>query len=112
MNLNEAILKSLQKEGGYVNDPNDRGGETYRGIARKFHPTWVGWRIIDKISDKKTGQIFKNSELDKLVLSFYNEYLKDIKSEVLKLDQVFGNKVVGIAINVGVPTAKELLRKS
>ena len=34
-------------EGGYVNDPVDRGGETYRGIARVHHPDWSGWRRVD-----------------------------------------------------------------
>jgi lysozyme family protein len=37
------------REGGYVNDPVDRGGETHRGVARKFHPDWSGWKIIDQI---------------------------------------------------------------
>ena len=36
------------REGGYVNDPADRGGETHRGVARKFHPKWPGWKIVDK----------------------------------------------------------------
>jgi len=35
-------------EGGYVNNPLDKGGETYAGIARKFHPTWSGWSYIDE----------------------------------------------------------------
>lgn len=29
----------LSHEGGYVNDPNDAGGETKFGIARRYHPT-------------------------------------------------------------------------
>ena len=42
-----AIDKLLKTEGGYVNDPDDNGGETYKGIARKFWPSWLGWSIID-----------------------------------------------------------------
>lgn len=34
-------------EGGYANDPDDIGGETYRGIARAVWPQWEGWRYID-----------------------------------------------------------------
>lgn len=34
-------------EGGWCDDPADRGGETYAGIARNFWPTWSGWSIID-----------------------------------------------------------------
>lgn len=36
-----------RNEGNYVNDPQDVGGETYRGIARNFHRAWEGWTIID-----------------------------------------------------------------
>lgn len=34
-------------EGGWCNDPADRGGETYAGIARAFFPDWPGWALID-----------------------------------------------------------------
>lgn len=36
-----------QNEGGYSLNPSDHGGETYRGIARNFHPKWQGWQGID-----------------------------------------------------------------
>jgi len=35
-------------EGNYVNDPLDRGGETYAGITKKWNKDWYGWRHIDK----------------------------------------------------------------
>ena len=40
---------TMGNEGGYANNPDDAGGETYKGIARKMHPIWPGWRIIDDI---------------------------------------------------------------
>ena len=36
--FNEIIEKVLEHEGGYVNDPHDRGGETNFGITKKFYP--------------------------------------------------------------------------
>lgn len=48
-----AIKDTLANEGandskmGYVNDPNDRGGETISGIARKFHPNDSIWELVD-----------------------------------------------------------------
>ncbi|MFM7564688.1 MAG: glycosyl hydrolase 108 family protein, partial [Planctomycetota bacterium] len=33
-----AFDETMINEGGYVDDPDDRGGETYRGVARRFHP--------------------------------------------------------------------------
>jgi lysozyme family protein len=35
------------RDGGYVHHPDDPGGETYAGIARRFWPNWEGWRLID-----------------------------------------------------------------
>lgn len=39
-------------EGGYANNPNDSGGETYKGIARNFHKDWAGWAVIDEYKQK------------------------------------------------------------
>jgi len=38
----------LDHEGELANHPYDRGGMTYRGIARKAWPQWEGWKYIDK----------------------------------------------------------------
>ena len=75
---NKIIPTILQAEGGYSNNPSDKGGETYRGISRKFNPTWDGWAIIDK---KKGGGWFSKAkeiadntifaELEDSVRSFY-----------------------------------------
>ena len=43
-------------EGGYANNPDDAGGETYKGIARKMHPIWPGWKIIDDIKSLSIAQ--------------------------------------------------------
>ena len=36
--FNNIIEVVLQHEGGYVNDPNDLGGETKYGITKRFYP--------------------------------------------------------------------------
>lgn len=36
-------------EAGYVNDPDDKGGETIFGISRRFHPSWHGWAQVDAL---------------------------------------------------------------
>uniref|UniRef100_A0A6M3JNR8 Putative glycoside hydrolase n=1 Tax=viral metagenome TaxID=1070528 RepID=A0A6M3JNR8_9ZZZZ len=50
----KAFLKTSIAEGGYSNNSLDMGGETYRGISRRYFPDWKGWEIID-IEKKKPG---------------------------------------------------------
>ena len=57
-------------EGGYSNHPEDRGGETYAGIARNFWPDWAGWELIDQ-GDRGSA------ELKQEVLNFYRSKFWD-----------------------------------
>jgi lysozyme family protein len=43
-----ALQFVLDHEGELANHPYDRGGMTYRGIARKAWPLWEGWQYLDK----------------------------------------------------------------
>lgn len=65
----KAFNNSIGHEGGWVNDPADKGGETYNGIARNFHPNWEGWQLLDAIPNKKRFDIFP--QLNSLVANFY-----------------------------------------
>jgi lysozyme family protein len=47
-------------EGGYSNVAQDKGKETYAGIARNYHPNWKGWTYIDFIKRTK-GEIKRNT---------------------------------------------------
>lgn len=91
MSFKTAIKKVLEHEGGWVNNPNDRGGETYQGISRKFHPDWGGWSMIDEVRQKYHGEIFPIIRDSGLVESFYHVkfWLKNRLSEV-KNDHVAG----------------------
>ena len=46
----EPAFQRLMNEEGFKlsNYPNDKGGQTFAGIARKFHPTWEGWAFVDR----------------------------------------------------------------
>jgi len=71
----EALEALLIEEGGYVNDPVDRGGETYRGISRVHNPRWAGWREVDALkSHHYFPKILEGSStLNALVTSFYQQ---------------------------------------
>ena len=47
MSFATTLLVVLDHEGGYAHDPNDRGGETFRGVSRRANPDWPGWLLID-----------------------------------------------------------------
>lgn len=54
-------------EGGYVNHPADRGGETYAGIAKNIYPDLPLWGIIDeKKKQFPNGIIPRNTKFPEL----------------------------------------------
>ena len=63
----------MAHEGGYSNNPKDRGGETYKGISRKYHPGWQGWPMIDaaKALSGFPACLEGNALLQTLVRVFY-----------------------------------------
>jgi lysozyme family protein len=84
--------KLAKHEGGYANDSRDNGGETYKGVARKIHPTWVGWSRVDMHKAKYSRKVPWNTKfvdpiLDKMVddfflVKFWNKYaIGDIKNQ-------------------------------
>lgn len=49
MQWNEFFSWLMDWEGREVhNDPDDPGGQTAWGIARKFNPEWPGWKLVDQ----------------------------------------------------------------
>lgn len=81
-NFETYYSKLISAEGGYVNDPEDRGGETYRGISRKNFPNWGGWNVVDRAKLTK-GQILPS--LEPLVKSFYkNRFWVSIFADQIK----------------------------
>lgn len=43
----QALQFTMASEGLFANHPNDKGGMTYKGIARTYNYKWEGWEIID-----------------------------------------------------------------
>ncbi len=93
------LSKTLAHEGTYSNRKNDRGGETYKGISRRYHPKWPGWKIIDDAKHRiggidalKKGDVTPvlgaeaQEELERAVRSFYKEkFWRRIKGDALTM---------------------------
>lgn len=90
-NFSKILPFTLQYEGGYANVEGDRGGMTYRGIARKFNPYWFGWKIIDNILNArriKHNEIINDSSLNALVVAQYREkYWSMIMGDSIRSDR-------------------------
>lgn len=96
----EAFRHTLKNEGGYANDPDDSGGETYKGVSRVHHPKWSGWGLID--GQKQVSgfpQILEDdAALDHSVQSFYKtEFWDKIKGDDLG-SQMIANELFDTAV--------------
>ena len=82
MKFVEAYNSIMDSEGGYANLTGDTGGETYKGIARNYHPKWQGWEIIDKYKSEYPEDfkeyLAKDHTLQNLVVLFYKQNYWDI----------------------------------
>lgn len=119
-NYNIAYNKVIKIEGGYVNDPDDAGGETYMGISRKFNPNAKFWKIIDEI--KSINKNITNKEMN-AILKKNNSIIGEIKNiyknkywDKLYLDNLNSQKIAeelfDTAVNMGVSVAIKILQNS
>lgn len=97
----KAYKKTSLSEGGYANIKGDRGKETYKGIARNFHPRWAGWKIIDTKKPLKHNQIIKDPVLDDLVFMFYKTEFWDVVGGDKIEDQPSANTLYDFGVNAG-----------
>lgn len=92
-------------EGGWSNHPLDRGGETIFGIARKHHPDWPGWSLVD------SGK-YDIHTLKRMAESLYRrEFWHPLQGELIK-SQRLANILYQAAVNCGVPRVVKWLQDS
>lgn len=84
----KAIQKIIASEGGYVNDPNDPGGETKFGISKRSYPN----EDIKNLTIERAREIYKRDFWDK------------IGGDQIK-DQAIADLLVDSAVNEGVVPA-------
>lgn len=96
-----AYKKTGGFEGGWNHVKGDRGGETYKGIARNFHPNWAGWKIVDANKPLKHGQIIKDPALEELVHEFYKKEFWDVVAGDDIEDQSTANTLYDFGVNAG-----------
>lgn len=108
-----AYRLTMKHEGGYANNPHDRGRETYKGIARKFWSGWIGWPLIDD-AKKQPGfprSLDENMLLQAHVKAFYRNcfwpaFMADMSNQDL------ANWLFDKGVNMGIPQAVKLLQRA
>jgi len=97
--FNEAFDIVISYEKGYVNDPNDKGGETKFGISKKWHPE------VD----------IKNLTIDGAKDIYFKEYWNNKKlnlERVSKFNIKVAIELFDISVNQGIFAAAKYLQKA
>ncbi|MDG1874240.1 MAG: glycosyl hydrolase 108 family protein [Mariniblastus sp.] len=115
-NFDIAYGETEIREGGYVNDPVDKGGETHRGVTRKYHPQWPGWKIVEQLKrdhpEDFKQRINDSHELAELAKDLYRaKYWTPIRGDEIP-DQHIANKVFDTGVNQGVARSIRYLQES
>jgi lysozyme family protein len=101
-NFKWAMKFTTRWEGGLSNHSADPGGMTYRGISRRFHPKWEGWKFVD---------LKEFTEADKYVDEFYKKNYWD-PSGCDNYDFPLACSVFDAAVNCGVKRSLNWLEVS
>ena len=100
-----------KSEGGYCSAEkaatfNDRGGETYLGIARNFNPDWEGWKIIDewkaKNGEPKYNSFIPDDRLAPLAKAHSKKAYWDFFQADSIQNQSIAEAIVDFGFNSGV----------
>ena len=108
-----ALAATLAWEGVYSDDARDPGGETFRGIARRRHPEWPGWRRIDAEKLARgdwRDRIARDPELGRMVEAFYrSQFWGPLRGDELaeRAGPAVAGKVFDAAVNLGQRRAVE-----
>lgn len=90
----QAIVPVLQHEGGYVNHPNDPGGETNFGISRRSYPGLD----IENLTQEEARAIYRR------------DFWLPIRGEDIRSQDVASN-LLDFAVNAGVGRASKAIQR-
>ena len=105
----------LKSEGGFVNNPNDKGGMTYKGICRKYYPDLEIWKICDVLLElgktpKEINEQLKNENQDEINNIYKKNYWDKLDCD--NKEKPFDLICFDTAVNMGVARAKQFLKET
>ena len=106
-------------EGGYANDPNDRGKRTLNGISQVFWPNWEGWprlmaiiKLVGEDAKKINAEVNKDAELLRMISAFYKKEFWDVNSLDHVKSQSIANEMYDTGVNMGKAVAAKFLQEA
>lgn len=96
-----ALKFVLAREGGYVNDPDDRGGATNKGITQNTYNSWLK-------SHGKPAKDVKNITDMEVKENYYKNYW--LAAGCDKMTSKFAVVCFDTAVNMGVSRVDEFLK--
>lgn len=104
---------TMGHEGGYANHPDDKGGETYKGIARVYWPQWEGWERVDALKPDD-GAMAADEALQTAVESFYKANFWDPwwGDQVSAFSHECATEVFDTGVNMGVKHGVKFLQRA
>ena len=94
-NFKKAFKEVIGIEGGYVNNSNDKGGETKYGISKRAYPHLD----IKKLTLKDAEQIY------------YNDYWFNIKLDYID-NYAIQSELFDTAVNMGIYKAQTIFQQA
>lgn len=93
--FNTIVQKTLTHEGGYVDDPQDKGGETNFGISKRYYPM----EDIKNLTHARAIEIYRRDFWEK-------PKINQIKDDALAA------KLFDLGVNMGAKQAVKLLQRA
>jgi len=105
-----AFQLMIVNEGGYVNDPDDPGGETYKGVARKIFSKWSGWTNVDMLKRQSgfPANLDQDPDLQQAVSDFYRVNFWDVMNGDQLSNQDIASSIFDFGVNAGIRTSVSL----
>jgi len=106
----QAFQLMIVHEGGYVNDPDDPGGETYKGVARKIFSKWDGWTTIDMLKRQSgfPANLDRDPDIQQSVSDFYRITFWDKMNGDQITNQEVASSIFDFGVNGGIGTSSAL----
>ncbi len=100
---NDALAFVLRWEGGFVNDPNDHGGRTMKGVTQRVYDAWSASQgkpapDVAKISDAEVAAIYSDNYWKKALCNVLQSHI-----DLVQFDT---------AVNMGPNRAVKMLQQA